>query len=489
MKNGKTMKHSKKQQVYEDIARRIKAEEWPYGGRLPKMTELCRHYGVSIITLVGAMELLKEAGLVEQRRGSGTYVRWTRDRIFFPELDLKGRTVEVTHSLLNAPPLYMFIMRQLADSFMRVYSDVKIRFVNLPVSRDQEDPYIQRITSCDVPCCGEFYWHAIYAKLDALFPLEDLPGYEALKSSLMEQCAYTTADSGGKQHIHALLINLGLPSFGLLHRQWAESLGVNLPRHEITQASILKLLRRGTGEKHAGFFSLALPLPREWHSVNPYVELLSQGISRDEYELNDARTIVRILESEHAGQALESLEELLKAAGKRVCLGKENEYFSLGKVGILPFAGTWTLQLIEMLKSGVLYRAFPLPPVAGTEHYRPFYSGFSVGLFRDGISSARQKIAAWDWLKFLFCKQAQEVCSQSMHIPVNKDATPYAAETAPEIWQISKRILSDAIPQPDFVGMRRVYSQMSGPLRQFLTQKINAKECLALLQKSIRADL
>ena len=483
------MKHSKKQQVYEDIARRIKAEEWPCGGRLPKMSELCRHYGVSIITLVGAMDLLKDAGLVEQRRGSGTYVRWSRDRIFFPRLDLSRRPVEVTHSLLNASPLHLFIMNQLAENFMRVYSDVKIRFVNLPISRDRTDPYIQRIMNCDVPCCGEFYWHAAYAKLDALFPLEDLLGYQTLKSSLVDQSAYPTADSGGKQHIHALTLYLDLPSFGLLQRQWTESLGVNLPRHEITQASLFKLLRKGAGDKHTVFFSLALPLPREWHGVKPYVELLSQGLPPEEYAPNDAVSIHRILESDHAGEALEYLAELIGSAGLRTCLGKENEYFAIGKVGFLPFAGSWTLQLIETLKSNMLYHPFPSPPIGGAKHYRPFSSGFSVGLFRDGISSDRQKNAAWDWLKFLFCRQTQEICSQSMYIPVQKEAMPYVAQSAPEIWKIAKDGLADSLPQPDFVGMRRIYSQMNTPLRQFLGQKINAKECLALLRNSIRADL
>ena len=76
-----------------------------------------------------------------------------------------------------------------------------------------------------------------------------------------------------------------------------------------------------------------------------------------------------------------------------------------------------------------------------------------------------------------------------MHIPVRKDAPSYVIQTAPEVWRIAKDILSDSLPQPDFVGMRWIYSQMSGPLRQFLTRKINAKECLALLRKSIRADL
>ena len=126
-----------------------------------------------------------------------------------------------------------------------------------------------------------------------------------------------------------------------------------------------------------------------------------------------------------------------------------------------------------------------MPPVCGAKNYRPFYSGYSVGIFRGGISSIQQRNAAWNWLKFLFCRQAQEVSSQSMYIPVHREASSYGAQFAPEIWKIAENALSNALPHPDFVGMRRIYSQMSNPLRQFLTQKIRAKECLALLRNSI----
>ena len=72
-----------------------------------------------------------------------------------------------------------------------------------------------------------------------------------------------------------------------------------------------------------------------------------------------------------------------------------------------------------------------------------------------------------------------------MHIPVHKEASSYVAQTVPDIWRIAKNTLADSLPQPDFVGMRRIYSQMSEPLRQFLRQKIGPKECLALLKKNI----
>ena len=68
------MKNSKKQRIFKDLCRRIREEEWAYQEKLPPMEVLAEEYQVSRITVVGAMELLKNAGFVTQSRGRGTFV-------------------------------------------------------------------------------------------------------------------------------------------------------------------------------------------------------------------------------------------------------------------------------------------------------------------------------------------------------------------------------------------------------------------------------
>src|SRR5712691_1272734 len=70
----------KYQQVYRALAQGIHAGKWKEGDRLPSEAELVRQFGASRITVGRAVRDLQQAGLVERRAGSGTYVRTERPR-------------------------------------------------------------------------------------------------------------------------------------------------------------------------------------------------------------------------------------------------------------------------------------------------------------------------------------------------------------------------------------------------------------------------
>jgi DNA-binding GntR family transcriptional regulator len=63
---------------YRRLARELRAAiqsgEHPVGSQLPPELEICRRYGVSRHTARDAIRLLREAGLVDRRRGAGTTV-------------------------------------------------------------------------------------------------------------------------------------------------------------------------------------------------------------------------------------------------------------------------------------------------------------------------------------------------------------------------------------------------------------------------------
>ncbi|WP_431879967.1 GntR family transcriptional regulator [Amycolatopsis sacchari] len=74
-------------QVAADLRKRISRGEWKVGERLPGARALADEYGVALTTIVRATDELREQGLVETRRGTGSYVaqapavlEWDNDR-------------------------------------------------------------------------------------------------------------------------------------------------------------------------------------------------------------------------------------------------------------------------------------------------------------------------------------------------------------------------------------------------------------------------
>jgi GntR family transcriptional regulator len=60
--------------IYAELRDRISSGQWPAGSPLPPQRDLAGEFGVSIMTLRQALQLLTDDGLVAARHGSGTYV-------------------------------------------------------------------------------------------------------------------------------------------------------------------------------------------------------------------------------------------------------------------------------------------------------------------------------------------------------------------------------------------------------------------------------
>jgi GntR family transcriptional regulator len=91
---------------------RIAGGRWPAGTALPAQRELADEFGVSIMTLRQALQLLADGGLIDTRHGSGTYVaaRYAYDvghlRSFADDLIAQGAqvTTRLLAAQLVAPP-------------------------------------------------------------------------------------------------------------------------------------------------------------------------------------------------------------------------------------------------------------------------------------------------------------------------------------------------------------------------------------------------
>jgi GntR family transcriptional regulator len=60
--------------IYRDLRQRIDTGEWEAGTRLPAQRDLSSQFGVAVMTIRHALQLLEREGLVQFRHGKGTYV-------------------------------------------------------------------------------------------------------------------------------------------------------------------------------------------------------------------------------------------------------------------------------------------------------------------------------------------------------------------------------------------------------------------------------
>ena len=101
-----TERQPKYLRIYTELRDRIIGGQWPAGSSLPSQRELADEFGVSMMTLRQALQLLADEGLVGTRHGLGTYVapRFAHDlghlRSFASDLATQG--ADVTTRLLDA---------------------------------------------------------------------------------------------------------------------------------------------------------------------------------------------------------------------------------------------------------------------------------------------------------------------------------------------------------------------------------------------------
>jgi GntR family transcriptional regulator len=92
--------------IHAELRDRITSGQWPAGTSLPAQRDLAAEFGVSIMTLRQALQLLADDGLIAARHGSGTYVaaRYEYDlghlRSF--AADLAAQSAEIRTRLLSA---------------------------------------------------------------------------------------------------------------------------------------------------------------------------------------------------------------------------------------------------------------------------------------------------------------------------------------------------------------------------------------------------
>ena len=88
------------QQIVDTLRSEILRGKYHASGNLGTHKELAERFGVSMITIRKAMQLLAEEGLVDIKQGKGTFVR---DSV--PQDSLRSQSRQSVPEFLAAPPL------------------------------------------------------------------------------------------------------------------------------------------------------------------------------------------------------------------------------------------------------------------------------------------------------------------------------------------------------------------------------------------------
>ena len=471
-------------EIYEILRGRIRSRCWKYGEALPSREALCREFAVSAVTIRTALRNLRQDGFVRPVRGRGTFACWKKEQEYYlSAAPTAARKLEITHLLFAPKPADSYLMNVLADAFMEKNPQVRVKFSEIR-PRGMTDPWLELISRGELPQCGEFFWHAAYAEQDALYPLEELPDFDELKQELHPGALYPTLNGAGEAHIHALYLFFEVPLFMIFNVDQLERAGLRVPYKPLSWPQICRVSRVLGEWKPGAAYAAALSAPYSYHGVKPFIELFGQDLFNRNALPTDWDSFAGIFRSESAPAGLELLGKILPSG--RTLLHKSDEYFALGEVGFLPLASSWCLNLLEMINQEQRYFISPIPPVGGNRKYRSFHSGFSVGIFRNGIVSNAQLQMTWEWIRFLFHRRSQYLLSQDFRLPVRNGVESYLQKANPLLYGMAHNMLRNSVPQPDFVGMRRAFACAGRRVSAFLHGELSAESCLRLIQDDLK---
>ncbi len=465
--------------IKNDILRKIREGVLSKDARLPPERELAEEYGVSRITICGALRELAETGTIRKIRGSGSYVNCScadsdsPDELFEP-LFAPAKLI-LRHGMLAESP-HMLLRMQILAALFRVENpevNVKIEVVNPEGFSDGSDPYLRRIGSGTPPATGEFFFHSDYSAMNALVPLERLSGFEELTKKLCPAAVFKTLDVSDSEHVHAIATRMN-SRFLFVNPDFLAKAGIREIPDEVTNGildewcSILGAYSR----RNPGNYGLAMLIPRRWSNiVDKFPYLWGNGAGGISLE-----AFLNMLSSDTFLSGLSRLRRW-REYGNPAPSGEEEELFALGKCGV--FISTtlrpWTVtRNICMKRSFRLYR---IPSSPGQAESISVLGNFSVGIFRSGIRNDAEMEAAWKWLRFLFGKRSQYQLSCDFDQPTLLGARSYL-ETLPDSEaNLIRNAVRTARPQFDFKYLRPAFSVFGRELSACLKGEITPQTC------------
>jgi len=466
--------------IRNDIINRINNGELKKDDRLPPEREIAEQFGVSRITVVGALHDLKEQGIVRKVRGSGSYINVSHAELDDPGEIFSGflspARITIRHGLLICPAQMLFVMRTLAALFRMENPDIKVdvELLNPQGFIGTEDPYLSLIGEGRPPATGEFYFHSDYSALNALYPLEDMPGFDKLRSSLIEDAVMPTLDMENRPHIHALALRLNT-KLCIVNQAFLKRAGIRELPEKLTSELLDDWCPRlgAYAKKHPGNYGVIMPLPFGWHNVIGYFPYLwgdARGLDVS------AASFMKVLKSRSCLDGLRSLARWYRDG--YAAPPEDDELFYFGRAGLSFESPGLPWDSGNMLRRIGDYRIYPMPAPRGMTQSVSMLGNFSIGIFKGGVKNDEELEAAWKWVKFLFQKRTQYPLSLTYDFPARLQSKSRLNELPDEIRTPVFDAIHHAQPQFDFKNIRLALTVFGRELRRCIRGEISPEACI-----------
>ncbi len=454
-------------EVKEKILGMISKGALRVGDKLPPERELSKKLGVSRITVIKALSELAESGFVRRLQGKGTYISNDENKFHGISAAISA-TAKTKISYLSGTRAdeYLLLLQLIKNDFCLLNPDIDIEIRTVCPKTAMEDPVMVALANGDMPTTGECFMHSDYAALNALFPMDQLDGFDDLCAQLNPKLLYKTKNTSGQYHFHALPSRAN-SLCAMINHSIAKQAGLDMrscPKDLNTLCEWSEILGKYT-KKLNGYYGVCCEIPNAWHGVVSYLPFIWGADKTKENTLAD---LIRVLKTNDK-QWLENLCQIYKK-GNPLLDNNGECFFALGRVGMMISASPNALKHYQRLGSSFPVEAFPIPTLQ-----KNIPSGvlgdFSLGIFRAGVKDDAELNAAWKWIKYLLEPEQQQRISSMLSCGSSRKDIIHPLADKPHLAAFSDAFKYSHL-QYDFKDARTALNIIGREIKAALKQEI-----------------
>jgi DNA-binding transcriptional regulator YhcF (GntR family) len=398
-------------EVKEKILGMISKGALKVGDKLPPERELSKKLGVSRITVIKALSELAESGFVQRLQGKGTYISNDENKYHGISSAISA-TAKTKISYLSGTRAneYLLLLELFKNDFCLLNPDIDIEIRTVYPKTAMEDPVMLMLAKGDMPTAGEYFMHSDYSALNALFPLEQLDGFEDLREQLSPKLLYKTKNAAGEHHFHALPSSAS-SLCAIINHSIAREAGLDpesCPQDLSAMLEWAEILGNYT-KKLNGYHGVYCNIPSAWHGVVTYLPFIWGASKSEENTLDD---LIHKLKTSDK-QWLDNLCQIFKK-GNPLLDNNGGYFFALGRVGMMISSLPNVVKHYQLLGAAFPAEAFPIP-TSQNNISTGVLGDFSLGIFRAGVKNDAQLKAAWKWIKYLLEPEQQQRISSMLN--------------------------------------------------------------------------